>query len=161
MNTTINNMPAEAKVWVYQSNKPFTDEQLKLIATLGADFIQQWMAHGDELKASFDIINKQFIVIAVDEKQAMASGCSIDKSIELLKKIDQLFNLSLFDRLQVAYRTSTGIEVCSLAVFEKRLQEKLINSTTIVFNNMVSTKQEFETQWELPLNQSWHKRYLV
>lgn len=161
MNTTINNMPAEAKVWVYQSNKQITEDQLKIIATLGHDFIEEWTAHGAALKASFDIINNQFIVIAVDEKQAMASGCSIDKSVGLLKKIDQLFNLSLFDRLQVAYRNSTNIEVCSLGAFEKRLHEKLITASTIVFNNMVSNKYEFDTQWEVPLNQSWHKKYLV
>jgi hypothetical protein len=161
MNTTINNMPAEAKVWVYQSNKQFTEEQLRVITTLGADFIEEWTAHGAALKASFDIINKQFIVIAVDEKQAAVSGCSIDKSVGLLKKIDELFNLSLFDRLKVAYRSSIGIEVCSLTAFEKRLQQKLITSTTIVFNNMVSNKHEFDTQWEVPLNQSWHKKYLV
>ena len=160
MNTTINQMPADAKVWVYQSSKPLSEEQIVIITKLGNDFIDGWAAHGAALKASFDIIRKQFIVIAVDQKQAMASGCSIDKSVAFMKEIDQQFNLHLFDRLQVAYSNDKDITVCSLSEFEKLANTGIITADTLVFNNMISTKAEFDTQWEIPIKQSWHSRVL-
>ena len=39
-------------------------------------------------------------------------------------------------------------------------KENKITSETIVFNNMVQTKQDFETDWEVPAKESWHKRFL-
>jgi hypothetical protein len=41
------------------------------------------------------------------------------------------------------------------------VKEQKITSETIVFNNMVNTKEDFENNWEIPAKQSWHKRFLV
>ena len=159
--TSISNMPPHSKVWVYQSNRPFTESEAETINKSGNSFIAEWAAHGASLKASFDVIYSQFIVIAVDEEQALASGCSIDKSVKFIKDIEQQFNLTLFDRLNVAYRTENEIAVCSLSAFEKLAEQGLVNETTVVFNNMITTKSAFDSQWEVPLKQSWQSKVLV
>ena len=159
--TSITNMPPRSKVWVYQSNRPFTASEAERIISSGNHFIAEWAAHGASLKASFDIIYNQFIVIAVDEQQAQASGCSIDKSVKFIKEIEQQFQLHLFDRLQVAYRTESEIAVCSLTEFEKLAEQGLVNETTVVFNNMITTKSAFDTEWEVPLKESWQYKVLV
>ncbi len=153
-------MPLNAKVWVYQSNIALSETQVDAITTLGMAFINEWSAHGSSLKASFDIIYNRFIVIGVDEEQALASGCSIDKSVKFMKDIEQMFNLNLFDRLQVAYRKGNEIITCKLSEFEKLAAQGLVNETTIVFNNMVTTKLAYDTEWEVPLKQSWQSRVL-
>jgi hypothetical protein len=159
--TSISKMPPHSKVWVYQSNRPFTASEAEIIISSGNNFIAEWAAHGASLKASFDIIYNQFIVIAVDEQQALASGCSIDKSVKFIKETEQQFNLNLFDRLQVAYRKADEIAVCSLSAFEKLAEQGLVTETTVVFNNMITTKSAFDTKWEVPLKQSWQSRVLV
>ncbi len=158
--TTIKQMPADARVWVYQSNSLLSDAEANEIAQKGIAFIESWTAHGATLKASFDILYKRFIVISVDEEQAQASGCSIDKSLAFVKGLEQAYKLQLLDRMQVAYRKNDQIEVCALSEFEKRAQKGEVTPSTIVFNNMVTSKAEFDNAWEIPLKESWQKRVL-
>lgn len=159
--TTFKNMPSDARLWVYQSNRILSDAEVKAIEEEGLKFISDWAAHGASLKASFDVLHNLFIVIAVDEKQAMASGCSIDKSVHFVKALEQKLNLNLFDRMQVAYRSSNEIKVCKLSEFEKLASQGIVNESTIVFNNMVTSKSSFDTEWEVPLKQSWQNRVLA
>jgi hypothetical protein len=161
MKNSISNMPSEARVWVYQSNTVLTDAEVNAIKNEGAHFISDWAAHGASLKASFDILFNRFIVIAVDEQQAMASGCSIDKSVKFVKDLEQKFNLNLFDRMQVAYKEGNDIKVCSFSDFEKLAAQETVNESTIVFNNMVTSKKAFDSEWEVPLKQSWQNRVLA
>lgn len=158
---SIKNMPSDARVWVFQSNRHLSDAEVKAIEKSGLAFIADWAAHGASLKASFDVLYDRFVVIAVDEKQAMASGCSIDKSVHFVKELEKQFNLNFFDRMQVAYRKGNEIASCSLSEFEKLASQNLVTGATIVFNNMVNTKLAFDTEWEVPLKQSWQSRVLV
>jgi hypothetical protein len=158
---TIKNMPENARVWVYQSNRLLSEAEVSEAKQAGIHFLTDWSAHGASLKASFDILYNRFIVIAVDEQQAMASGCSIDKSVKFVKELEGQFGLNLFDRLQVAYRKENEILVSHLSEFEKLAQQGVINELTIVFNNMVSTKAAFDKEWEVPVKESWQKRVLA
>jgi hypothetical protein len=38
-------------------------------------------------------------------------------------------------------------------------KEKAVTSKTIVFNNLINTKGEFEEFWEVPAEESWHSRF--
>lgn len=154
-------MPPNAKVWVYQSNRKLTDSEVEKIVNSGLAFIDQWAAHGANLKASFDVLYNLFIILSVDEQQAMASGCSIDSSVRFIKSIEQNLHINLFDRLQVAYRKDNNISICSLSEFEKLAEQGIVNESTIVFNNMVTTKAAFDSDWEVPLKQSWQNRVLA
>ncbi len=153
-------MPPDARVWVYQSIRPLSEVEVEGIISAGNEFIAEWAAHGAALKASFDVLYNRFIVIGVDEKQAMASGCSIDKSVHFVKSLEKAFDLNLFDRMQVAYRSKDGIQACSLSEFENLAKEKSVDASTIVFNNMVNNKVAFEKEWEVPVKDSWQSRVL-
>ncbi len=154
-------MPQDARVWVYQSNRKFSDAEVNAIKSEGAHFIADWAAHGASLKAGFDVLYNIFIVLAVDEKQALASGCSIDKSVHFIKGLEQKFNLNLFDRMRVAYKRGNEILLCSLAELEKLAENNNVNENTIVFNNMITTKASFDNDWEVPLRSSWQSRVLI
>ncbi len=159
--TSLNSMPPQARAWVYQSNRILSDAEVNTIKNSGEAFIAQWSAHGASLKASFEVLHNLFVVIMVDEQQAMASGCSIDKAVHFVKELEQQLNLNFFDRMQVAYREGNTIKTCSLSAFEKLASQNLVNENTIVFNNMVTTKSSFDTEWEVPLKNSWQSRVLV
>jgi hypothetical protein len=94
--------------------------------------------------------------LIVDETQAGASGCSIDKSVHFMKKVEQQFGINLFDRFNLAYRD--GEQVLSLPRhdFEALLKEGKIDKQTIVFNNLVQNLAELHSKWEVPFKDSWH-----
>ncbi|MBC7863944.1 MAG: hypothetical protein IAF38_13290, partial [Bacteroidia bacterium] len=99
------------RVWIYLSEKEFTDEQIKEISAEGEHFLSGWNAHGQPLSGSMQIYKKHFIIIKADEAQFAASGCSIDKLVQFIKHIEQKFQLSLFNRLLVAVQKDGRIEI--------------------------------------------------
>ena len=101
-----------------------------------------------------------FIVVFVDEKSAKASGCSIDKSFQFIKNIESAYELDLLNRMVVAYRNDLGIQLTRIDKFEQLIQEGLVTENTIVFNNLVNTKSDFDSKWEVLVKDSWHRRLL-
>ena len=45
-------------------------------------------------------------------------------------------------------------------LFDQLVKDGVVSEHTIVFNNMVTTKGEWERSWEVPVKESWHSRYL-
>ena len=100
------------------------------------------------------------IYLGTDEKVAQASGCSIDTSFQFIKDIESQFEVQLLDRMTVAYRDGTGICLKRIDVFENSIQEGDVNEQTIVFNNLVDNKGDFDKKWEVLLKDSWHRKLL-
>lgn len=147
-----------SKVWIYQSNRPLSlSEEHAIKEKLGV-FISQWEAHGNKLAAEAIVRYNRFIILMVDEDLAGATGCSIDKSVNLMKHIEQEFNIYLFDRFNIAYRDASGIVSCNRQEFEQLIIDGKVSKDTIVFNNLVQTVAELETGWEVPFKDSWHER---
>ncbi len=155
-----NTLPNSSRVWIYQSDRTFSDEEVTKISALLENFIQNWNNHGDGLKASFQVKYNQFIILAIDEDYKPASGCSIDSSVQIIKKIEQEFTLNMFNRMQTAFKDGEHVNLVSLADFQKYAKENKINANTIVFNNLVKTKFEYENNWEITADKSWHARFL-
>ena len=88
MSAKILNLPDAARVWVYQSTRPFSEKETVVLKSQINGFVSEWTAHSQQLAAAGDVLMNQFIVLAVDEKQAGASGCSIDKSVHFLQSIE-------------------------------------------------------------------------
>jgi len=42
--------------------------------------------------------------------------------------------------------------------FKEAFASNLINDDTKVFDHLVATKKDFDTNWMKPLKESWHKR---
>jgi hypothetical protein len=159
---SIAEMPDDAKLWVYQSNRFLTDAEVATIIAESENFIATWAAHGAKLKASFDVLYSLFVVIAVDEKQAMASGCSIDKSVHFVKQLEQQFNITLFDRFRVAFLSGEDVNHCSYSKLADVLENNFGSyfEDVIVFNNTITSKKEFVTLWKVPLKESWMNKVL-
>ncbi len=155
----IDQMPLESKVWIYQSNRKFSDDELVTLNTRLNDFISTWQAHGVTLDAAFDIKYKRFIVLAVDQQKQVATGCSIDKSVHFIQELEQLLDVVLLDKMNVTYRLGEHIAHKSLVDFKKMAKDKAVSPQTIVFNNLVNTVGEYLDHWEVPAQDSWHSRF--
>jgi hypothetical protein len=145
-----------SRVWVYQSDKKLTDGQVEQIAQRLNSFTTVWTAHNNQLKAKAEIRYNRFLILIVDESQAGASGCSIDKSVNFMKSLEQEFGINLFDRFNLAYRNESEVVSLPRHDFEEQLKQGSINTGTIVFNNLVQNLTELDTKWEVPFKDSWH-----
>ena len=155
------NLPSNSRVWIYQSAREFSNKEVDFIALKSEDFINQWTRHGDDLKGSFTIKYHQFLVLAVDENFNNVSGCSIDASVRFVQQLEHALQLDLMDKMNITFKDGDQINLIKLPQFQEFVKSKKINEETIVFNNLIVTKEDFENNWEVPAKQSWHKRFLV
>lgn len=155
-----NELPDTSRVWIYQANRSFSETELQEITAQLEQFITAWTAHGADLKASFDIRYKRFIIIGLDQELNVATGCSIDASVNFIQKLEKDYGVDLLDKMNVSYKQGEHVAYKSLVDFRKMAKDKAVSPNTIVFNNLVNNKAEYLTDWEVPASDSWHNRFL-
>lgn len=155
-----NELPDHSRIWIYQSNRGFSEGELQELEESLTEFLKQWTAHGSDLHAGFEIKYNRFIVIGLDQSNASASGCSIDASVHFIQSLEQRFQVELLDRMNVSFKQGEYVAYKSLQDFKKMAKEKAVSPNTIVFNNLVATKQEYLDSWEVPASESWHSRFI-
>ena len=161
MYVTYEQMPMNSRVWMYQANRALTPDEVAAMRLKLYEFCEQWNAHGAGLQSSFSIMYDRFIALLVNEEQAKASGCSIDSSVHIIKELGEQFNIDFFDRLTITYLDENGkLADAKGPNFKEVLKSQSDPESTIVFNNMVGSKRELETDWEVPVINSWQQKYL-
>ena len=155
--TFYQDMPENSKVWIYQSNRPFREVEVDGIRHKLKTFLENWQAHGNNLIAFGDVYYSQFVVLMVDENEAKASGCSIDTSVHFIEELGKIYEVDFFDRLSIAYVFENQVKVVSKNEFKQLLKSGELSNETIVFNNLIKNKLEFENKWKIPVKASWHK----
>ena len=159
MTVEFSSLPQTARIWIYQCNRPFTLDEIQEISNKLQTFLDGWTAHGADLKAAFEIRYKRFVVIGLDQNQQLASGCSIDASVNFIQQLETAFKVDLLDKLNVSYKQGDYIAYKPLKEFKKMVKDKAVSKNTIVFNHLVQTKGEYLDFWEVPASESWHARF--
>tara|TARA_R110002073_G_scaffold40547_1_gene114866 strand:- start:71256 stop:71741 length:486 start_codon:yes stop_codon:yes gene_type:complete len=153
-------LPDTSRVWVYQADRKFTDIELDEITSQLKSFVANWQRHGENLKASFEIKYKQFIVLGVDENFNDVSGCSIDASVHIIQQLQKQFEVDLLNKMNITFKDGNTINTVSLKQFKEYVQLNKIKPTTVVFNNMITSKADLNTVWEVEASKSWHAKFL-
>jgi hypothetical protein len=159
MYVPLETLPDESRVWIYQSNRKFSDEEFAAIESAVREFVDGWNAHGKGLEASYALKYNRFIILAVNSEVQPASGCSIDDSVHFIQGLEKQYGVDLLDKMNVTYLQGGHIAHKTLADFRKMAKDKSVSENTIVFNNLVNTLGEFREFWEVPARESWHARF--
>ena len=155
-----NTLPEESRIWIYQANRSFSDDEISEIESKLDMFIENWTAHGSDLQSGYLIKYKRFIVIALNQNLNKATGCSIDASVHFIQQLEKDYQVDLMDKMNVSYKQGDFIAHKTLLDFKKMAKEKAVSKNTIVFNNLVTNIAEFNDSWEVPASESWHSRFL-
>ncbi|MCB0448308.1 MAG: ABC transporter ATPase [Gelidibacter sp.] len=153
-------LPEESRIWIYQANRSFTDEEIVEVESKLNSFIENWTAHGSDLQSGYLIKYKRFIIIALNQSLNKATGCSIDASVHFIQQLEKDYNVDLMEKMNVSYKQGDYIAYKTLLDFKKMAKEKAVSKNTIVFNNLVTNIAEFNENWEVPASESWHSRFV-
>jgi hypothetical protein len=151
---------SSSRVWIYQSNQKMTADQKQVISNHLNDFTHRWVAHGQPLRSSFLVRHDHFIILAADESFQAASGCSIDDSVRIIKEAGNLTGLDFFDRNKIAFLKDDTVLLLNLPELKQNFKDGIWNETTLTFNNLVTTKNQWENEWLVPAEKTWLKRYV-
>lgn len=151
----------QSRVWVYQANRELTSEETGIITETLKASLDTWEAHGKPLTASGKIFEHRFIVIAVDERDELPSGCSIDKSVHWLQEIGQRMNIDFFDRSLAYVDENDHVKTIPVPKIKQAVINETILPTTTIFDNQVATKAQWMNRWKIPASNSWLSRYFT
>jgi hypothetical protein len=145
----------DSRVWVYQSSRLFMMSEALHIEDLLNNFAANWQSHGAPVKGSGNLFYGQFVVLMADERATGVSGCSTDSSVRLIKQIEQLFNVNMFDRQMLTFHVKDKVQMLPLSQLQYAINNNFISPDTLYFNNLVQTKEELENKWLIPVKDSW------
>ncbi len=146
---------ADSRVWIYQSSRLFSMGEALQIEDLLNHFIANWKSHGTPVKGAAYLFFGQFIILVADEKATGVSGCSTDSSVRLIKEIENLYKVNLFDRQSLAFVIKDKVQLLPLSQFNYAVENNFVTADTLYFNNTVLTKAELENNWIIPVKDSW------
>ena len=152
-------LPPDSKVWIYQASQPVSHSDADIIKEEIYRFTMNWASHGHVLDCYGHLFHYQFLVLVADAN-SLPSGCSIDSSVHFVKAIGDKFKIDFFDRMQFAYLDGDHIATLSSTRFKEAVSEGQINNDTLVFNNLVDNKSDFLENWIIPLQDSWHQKFV-
>jgi hypothetical protein len=144
-----------SRVWIYQSSRLFTVAESFRIEEMLGEFLSSWNSHGVPVKGYANLFFGQFVILMADERASMVSGCSTDSSVRMIREMETLFNVQLFDRQLLAFFIEEKVELLPLSQLAFGAGNGFIQPETLYFNNTVLTKSDFMKSWIIPVKESW------
>lgn len=152
-------LPEDARIWIYPSSRKFYPQELEGLNEKLINFVSNWKTEDENFKASFQLLYNRFVVFYVDEVSQL-SNIDIDAKVAFILELQQEYDIELLDRMNVCFKQGKFIQYKDVKEFRKLLKSKSVNDKTIVFNNLIQTKEELENYWEVPITDSWYSRFL-
>ncbi|MFK5878478.1 MAG: ABC transporter ATPase [Flavobacteriaceae bacterium] len=153
-------LPETSKIWIYQSDRKFYADEIEGLKTNIEGFLSSWNDNGIDIIASYQFLYNRFIIFAIDETIDPITVNAIDDSVRFILQLQTDYKVELLDKLNVCFKQGEFVQYKDLKAFKKLIKSKSVSEKTIVFNNLINTKEELESDWEIPLADSWHNRFL-
>ena len=158
--TIFPDFPDEAIVWVYIANRKLNlAEENKFVDTLNS-FFSTWQSHGRVVKGAATILENQILVVTGFVPGGELSGCGIDASIQLIKRLAMDMSFSWTSGLSVVYRNETGdLAIVSRPEFRKMVKSGVVTGESMILDLGIQTLSHWRFSGiEKPAADSWHAR---
>lgn len=159
--TSFDQLPDSARVWIYQASRPLTEAELASTAPALAQFVADWTAHGQALRADATFFHQQFLVIGLDESQAGASGCSIDASVRFVQALEQHLGLELLEKSRLAFLIDDAVQLLDRRELRDAVATETLLASSLYFDNTLLTKGQLQAGWPAPAGQTWLRKYFT
>jgi hypothetical protein len=145
----------DSKVFIYQSNRLLMMSEALQLEELLETFVNEWESHGAAVKGYANLLFGQFVVFMADDTDAKICGRSIDSVARFAQEIEKQFSISLLDRHSLAFVVKDKIQLLPMSQFKYSIENNFITPDTLYFNNLVTDKKSFLSNWIIPIKQSW------
>ncbi|MCY4598926.1 MAG: hypothetical protein OXF27_03285 [Acidobacteria bacterium] len=156
---TFDALPEEARVWIFSAERTLdAGERDRLLAHVDR-FIAQWAAHDTPLTAGRELRYDRFLFVAVDQRMAGPSGCSIDALVRQMKGLEQELGVELVNHAPVVFRADGEIRRVRRDQFAALASAGEVDPQTTVFDNTLTRLGDVRAgRWETPAANAWHGR---
>ena len=157
--SALDQLAPTSRIWIYGAERALSAKETKLVRERAQTYVTQWNSHQQALRAGADVLHNRFLVLAVDESAAEASGCSIDGSVRFIQDLGSEIGVDFFNRMRFSYRDDRGkIQTVSRDEFKLLYAQGQLTNDTVVFDPLIKELGELRQIFERPLEDSWHSR---
>ena len=154
-------LPASARIWIYQADRPLTAAEVATVQPALRHFADEWTSHGRTLQASADIWHQQFLLVGLDEAVADASGCSIDASVRFVRAVEEALGVSLLEKSRLAFLLDGQVRLLDRREVKAAVADGRLLASTPYFDATVARKEALATSFPAAANQTWLARYFA
>ena len=141
----------QTKVFVYPSSRKFYDEEIGIVEEKISTFLDKYFKN---YNYSFKILYSRFIVFFISEEKPISLEL-LDIIASFIIELEEEYDIILLDKINVCFKQGKFVQYQDMKRFRELIKKRSISKKTIVFNNLVQNKQEFEEHFETPASESW------
>lgn len=144
------NLSEQAKVFLYPSSRKFYANELEELEVKIKNFLNNWT----EFSVTYKIEYNRFLLFFITE-DALITTELLDKLAQFVMQLEQEHKLTLLDKVNVCFKQGEYVQYQEMKRFRELIKSKSVSKKTIVFNNFIQTKYEYENDWEVNITESW------
>ncbi len=144
------NLSEESKVFLYPASRKFYTNELEELETKVKNFVTNWT----EFSVTYKIEYNRFLLFFITE-DALITTELLDKLAQFVMQLEQEYELTLLDKVNVCFKQGEYVQYQEMKRFRELIKKKSVSKKTIVFNNFIQTKYEYENDWEVNITESW------
>ena len=158
---SFDSLPDDARTWVFGADRALSAPEATRLLDVVDSYLARWAAHGTPLASARDWRDDRFLTIAVDQRTAGASGCSIDALFHQLQDLERALGLTIVGGGRVFWRDETGaVQGADRPAFADRAERGTVSPETHVFDPTVTTLGAWRAGFERPARDSWHAQLM-
>lgn len=153
-------IPEDARIWIYPSSRKFYASELEEVEHKIKTFIENWKSDDENFKVCYKFLYNRFIIFFTDSENSTLTNTDINTSVSFILQLQEDYKVELLDKMNVCFKQGEFVQYKELKDFKKLLKNKAVTAKTIIFDNLITSKQDFENYWEVAIEDSWYRRFL-
>jgi hypothetical protein len=139
-----------SKVFIYPSNRKFYTNEISGVNNK----IEKFLDNFKDVDSFFEIKYQRFLVIFISDKTPLTIDQN-DQLVTFILSLEVDYKISLIDKVNVCFKQGEYVQLKEIPDFKKLIKNKGVSKKTIVFNQFINNKVEYENSWETPASESW------
>lgn len=139
-----------SKIYIYPASRKLYPKELPNVIGKFNIFMEDLLSN----ELFFEIKYDRFLIIIVSDLTPLSSEQN-EGLVEIILSLEKDLDISLMDKVNVCFKQGEFVQMKEIPNFKKMIKNKGVSKRTIVFNNLINTKNEYDCCWETPANISW------
>ena len=147
----LDKISGNARCWIYtleNINRNVSEEINKFLTKL----CENWMTHGQPVKASYKIYNGSYIILFAEKS---ISGCSIDDANRSIREKLNELSIGIMPNSKIGIFNDDKLVYYDRLSLINKLKEGKVDIYKKMINTTIQTKEDFNKKWILEINNSW------
>lgn len=145
-----NTLAETSKVFIYPANRKLYKDEFPVFN----EKIKNFLNNFEGVDAFFEIKYQRFIVVIISEDTPLSIDQN-DSLVSFILSLENEFKITLLDKVNVCFKQGEYVQLKEITAFKKLIKNKGASKKTIVFDNLISIKEEYDNHWEMPAEHSW------